>query len=149
MRQNWYRDRWFPPFPDPHSSTLHLVGVFDVRIVGDQTHFGRVCGLHIGPNRVRGPFSIDFIYDMFDEPDLAARVRTEVGNVDINRPYKIETMVDGIRIHLEQTALAVVHLEIDGCGRVAPRRRQNYRSTTQLEFEPPKLDAATPVDVTR
>jgi hypothetical protein len=137
FQYTWYRAPWFPLPPDIDPTRLFGVGDFDIRIVGQHTYPDPVCGLHIGPTPVRGPLPIDFMFEMFDDPALAERVKAEVGVVDIEHAYEIDTMVDGFRIHFHQRQEGVVLLEIDGCGRVSPRERKHYASDYEIRFAGP------------
>jgi hypothetical protein len=130
FRLFWYRGDWLPQ------------SVFDISLVGAElpgVSHGRVCRVQIGPNPVCHPFPIDFIFELFDDPDLALRARIAVGAVDIEHRYKIDLMIDGFRIHLEQFAGAGgpnVEIIVDGCGRV-PQRRQARNGFPGIPLEFP------------
>jgi hypothetical protein len=113
-------------------------------VVGrDENLDSHVCGLHIGPGRVRGPFPIDFVYELFDDRELAERVRAKIGPIDIETRYEIETMVDGFRIRLAQDLEATVEIVIDGCGRV-PQAREIDTRGRRIEFSGPTEDQLRP-----
>jgi hypothetical protein len=141
FRLPWFRTAWWPS----SAKKLFEVGYLWVRVIGrkDYEQQLHICGLHIGPGRVRGPFPIDFVYELFDDRELAERVRAKVGPIDIETRYEIETMVDGFRIRLAQDYDATIEIAIDGCGRVPQTREFNTRGR-RIEFPGPTEDQLRP-----
>jgi hypothetical protein len=144
MRLHWFQRPWFPVGPHQDPDKKILIASFDVRIVGPYRR-EQVCGVHIGPNLVRGPFPIDFVFGLFTDARLAERVKQAVGSIDIERNYFVDTEVDGIRIHLEQKDRfgPRVKIIIDGCGKVTSRRGNRWdNGDTLLAFPGPSTDDA-------
>jgi hypothetical protein len=80
----------------------------------------KICSVRIGPGPVATAVSLDFVPGLIDDPELAARVRSAIGDVDTNYEYEISVMVDGLALYLEQfPALDGPNIEIriNGCGR--------------------------------
>lgn len=100
------------------------------------------CGIRIGPDPIRGPLDIEFLFRMVADPVLAARLRSAVGPIDPSRAYRVMLDVDGVFVHLEQFGSLdgpQVDLRLDACGRIPPRdtsARPTHELGPALAFRP-------------
>lgn len=129
LRLLWY-DREQPPFT---TFDLHLVGQ---PVMGP--HNPRPCRVQLGPNRVWRATSVDFMFDLVDDKELAARMRAAIGTVPINHIYEIDEQVGGFHLHFEQFSEAQnIYLEliIDGCARVPTDRSPTHYDGGPVRWE--------------
>lgn len=120
----WFdRDR-APGAPPITTLDMSLTGYWDVGGMLDP------CRLQFGPSPVRKPFSVDFLFDLFEDRDVGERARRAVGAVPIGSRYDICVQVDGFNIHLSQfpawDGTPNVVLVVDGCAYV-PGKEDSYR----------------------
>lgn len=102
---------------------------FDVVLSGtSRDYFIDVCRIQIGPDPVRRPLELDFLFRLVETDYWRRHLKATVADarVPIAKLYRIEAEVEGVGVSLRQFAIdgrPYVHFVLDGCGRVVTKNR--------------------------
>lgn len=114
-----YRCKLAPQYG--RTSWMHVRVISGIR-EGESSQDRRVCAIHVGPDLIGSPVSLEFLRAVVPDVALGAAIMDAIGTPDATRAYDVWTMARGFRIAIKQYNGfdgPQLRISIDGCERGA------------------------------